>query len=64
MKGDVANNIHYLEDSQTLLYPVGNNIVIYNAALKTQKVIPGRSGHRVVRDLRPMPLQRWRREDC
>lgn len=28
--GSVKNNIFFLEDSQTIIYPCGHNIVIYN----------------------------------
>ncbi|KAL2919821.1 hypothetical protein HK105_200738 [Polyrhizophydium stewartii] len=39
LKGDVANNITYL-DEQTIIYPAGSNAILYNTENKTQKFIP------------------------
>ena len=38
VKGDVANNIAYL-DEQNILYPTGSTCVLYNIDLKSQKFI-------------------------
>ena len=40
IKADVKDNICYLEE-QTVIYPSGHNIVIFNTEQKTQKFIPG-----------------------
>ena len=40
MKGDVAGNIFYCEDSR-VIYPAGHNVVIYNIDEKTQTYISG-----------------------
>ena len=40
IKADVKDNICYL-DEQTVIYPSGHNIVIFNTEQKTQKFIPG-----------------------
>ena len=40
IKADVKDNICYL-DEQTVLYPAGSNVVIFNTEQKTQKFIPG-----------------------
>lgn len=40
IKADVKDNVYYL-DEQTVLYPAGHNIVIFNAEQKIQKFIPG-----------------------
>ena len=39
LKGDVKDNIFFLDDTQ-VVYPVGHNIVIYHLDEKTQKVFP------------------------
>jgi hypothetical protein len=39
LKGDVKDNIHYL-DEHNILYPAGSNTVIYNIESKTQRFIP------------------------
>ncbi|KAJ3117421.1 Cilia- and flagella-associated protein 57 [Phlyctochytrium bullatum] len=39
LKGDVKDNIAYL-DEQTVLYPAGSNAILYNTETKTQKFIP------------------------
>lgn len=38
LKGDVKNNIFYVEE-QNVLYPAGNNAIIYNTETKTQKFL-------------------------
>ncbi|XP_006813560.1 cilia- and flagella-associated protein 57-like [Saccoglossus kowalevskii] len=40
LKGEVVGNICY-QDEQTIVYPVGSNIVLYNIDQKAQKFIPG-----------------------
>lgn len=40
IKADVKDNICYL-DEQTVLYPAGSNVVLFNSEQKTQKFIPG-----------------------
>ncbi|RKO87723.1 WD40-repeat-containing domain protein [Blyttiomyces helicus] len=39
LKGDVGNNIAYL-DEQTVIYPAGANTIIYNTESKVQRFIP------------------------
>eukprot|EP01083_Nonionella_stella_P036618 99904_1 len=41
LRPDVSNNMHYLQDENCVLYPAGNNIVIYNTELQTQEFING-----------------------
>eukprot|EP00033_Pygsuia_biforma_P003159 GCRY01003467.1.p1 GENE.GCRY01003467.1~~GCRY01003467.1.p1 ORF type:complete len:1179 (+),score=364.32 GCRY01003467.1:161-3697(+) len=40
LKGDVSHCLSYL-DEQTLVYPAGHNVILYNTEQKTQKFIPG-----------------------
>ena len=40
IKGDVADNICYL-DEQTIIFPSGSNCILYNIDQKTQRFIPG-----------------------
>jgi hypothetical protein len=35
LKGDVRNNVHYYDESH-VLYPAGQNIVIFNLETRTQ----------------------------
>eukprot|EP00240_Pyramimonas_obovata_P000064 CAMPEP_0118921440 /NCGR_PEP_ID=MMETSP1169-20130426/720_1 /TAXON_ID=36882 /ORGANISM="Pyramimonas obovata, Strain CCMP722" /LENGTH=1196 /DNA_ID=CAMNT_0006862159 /DNA_START=210 /DNA_END=3800 /DNA_ORIENTATION=+ len=39
LKGDVKDNVHYIDES-TVIYPAGNNVVVYNTEQKKQKFIP------------------------
>ena len=39
LKGDVKDNIHYIDES-TVIYPCGYNLVVYNLDKKTQRFIP------------------------
>ena len=39
LKGDVTNNIHYVEEN-IVAYPAGNNVVIYNTESRDQQFIP------------------------
>ena len=43
IKGDVANNVWYL-DEQNILYPSGANLIIFNVDQKFQKFIPCSAG--------------------
>ena len=43
IKGDVANNVWYL-DEQSILYPSGANLIIFNVDQKVQKFIPCTAG--------------------
>ena len=40
LKGDVANNVTYI-DEQTVALPVGRNTILYNIDQRTQRFIPG-----------------------
>lgn len=40
MKGDVRDNIHYVDES-TVLYPAGHQIILYHIETKTQRFIQG-----------------------
>jgi len=39
LKGDVKDNIAYIDES-TLVYPAGYNVVVYNSEKKTQRFLP------------------------
>ena len=43
LKGDVRNNVHYLDDN-IVLYPCGHNVVIYAQDSRVQRYIPGIEG--------------------
>jgi hypothetical protein len=43
LKADVKNNLHFI-DENTVCYPVGHNIVLYNTEDKSQKYISGVEG--------------------
>jgi WD40 repeat protein len=43
LRVEVLNNIFYLNDN-TILYPAGHNVIIYNTEDKNQKYIPGIEG--------------------
>lgn len=43
LKGDVKNNVFFVEDN-TVVYPCGHNVVVYNMADKSQRYIPGIEG--------------------
>jgi hypothetical protein len=43
LKGDVKNNVFFLDD-QTILYPCGHNVIIYNMEERSQKYIQGIEG--------------------
>ena len=44
LKGDVRNNVYFLEDNARILYPCGHNVVIYHTDDRTQQYIPGIEG--------------------
>ena len=39
LKGDVKDNIHYIDET-TVVYPAGQNVIIYNMETKAQKFLP------------------------
>ena len=43
LKAEVSNNVVYL-DEQSLIYPAGTNLIIYNIDQRTQKFLPFGSG--------------------
>lgn len=43
VKADCGDNVHVL-DEQTVLYPAGNNLVLFNMETRTQKFLPGTEG--------------------
>lgn len=47
VKCDVNNNLHYIDD-QTVCYPVGHNIALYNIEEKTQRYIAGVEGSEAI----------------
>ena len=47
VKCEVANNLHYLDDN-TVCYPVGHNIALYNLEEKTQRYISGIEGSEAI----------------
>jgi hypothetical protein len=58
LKGDVVNNIHFLDDIK-VLYPCGHNIVIYNIEDKSQIFIPGIEGSEGITSLGLSPSKRF-----
>ena len=44
LKGDVKPNIFFLDEGQTVIYPCGHNVIIFNIDDKSQKYIPGIEG--------------------
>ena len=57
LKGDVSNNISYL-DEQTIIYPAGANLIIYNVDQKTQKFISS-SGAECITAMAVSPNKRY-----
>lgn len=47
VKNDVNNNLYFI-DEQTVCYPVGHNIVLYNIEEKTQRYISGIEGSEAI----------------
>lgn len=58
MKGDVSQNIFFI-DNNNVLYPCGHNIIIYNIDDKLQKYIPGIEGSEGISALALSPSKRW-----
>ena len=58
LKGDVKMNIFH-KDDQTVIYPCGHNIVIYNTEDKSQKYIPGIEGSEGITALAVSPTKRF-----
>ena len=58
LKGDVKNNIFFLDD-QTVIYPCGHNIVFYNTDDKVQKYIPGIEGSEGISALALSPSKKF-----
>ena len=57
MKGDVKNNISYLDET-VVLYPAGHNTVLYNTDNRTQKFINGTDGSDGITALAVTPNKR------
>lgn len=47
VKTEVNNNLHFIDD-QTVCYPVGHNIALYNIEEKTQRYISGIEGSEMI----------------
>jgi len=47
VKCEVNNNLHFIDD-QTVCYPVGHNIALYNIEEKTQRYISGIEGSEAI----------------
>ena len=58
LKGDVANNVWYL-DEQSILYPSGANLVLFNVDQKVQKFIPCSVGSEGMTALAVSPNKRY-----
>ena len=58
LKGDVSNNVWYL-DEQSIIYPSGANLVIFNVDQKVQKFISGSSGSEGMTALAVSPNKRY-----
>lgn len=58
IKGDVANNVWYL-DEQSIIYPSGANLVIFNVDQKVQKFISGSAGVEGMTALAVSPNKRY-----
>lgn len=58
LKGDVASNVWYL-DEQSIVYPSGGNLVIFNVDQKVQKFISGSSGSEGMTALAVSPNKRY-----
>jgi WD40 repeat protein len=58
IKGDVRNNVFFLEDNR-VLYPCGHNIIIYHTDEKTQKYIPGIEGSEGISALAISPSKKF-----
>ena len=58
LKGDVATNVWYL-DEQSIIYPSGANLIIFNVDQKVQKFISGSSGSEGMTALAVSPNKRY-----
>ena len=58
LKGDVANNVWYL-DEQSIIYPAGANVVIFNIDQRVQKFIPCTAGSEGMTALAISPNKRY-----
>lgn len=58
VKGDVASNVWYL-DEQSIIYPSGANLVIFNVDQKVQKFVSGSSGSEGMTALAVSPNKRY-----
>lgn len=59
LKGDVRNNIHFLDDNQRVVYPCGHNVVIYHMDEKTQNYIQGIEGSEGITALAVSPSKKF-----
>ena len=58
LKGDVRTNLFYLDDN-TILYPCGHNIVMFNTDERTQKYISGIEGSEGITSLALSPSKKF-----
>ena len=58
LKGEVASNVWYL-DEQSIIYPSGANLVIFNVDQKAQKFIPTSAGGEGMTALAVSPNKRY-----
>jgi cilia- and flagella-associated protein 57 len=58
LKGDVTNNCFFL-DANTVIYPCGHNVVIFNKEDKTQRYIPGVEGSEGITAMALSPSKRY-----
>eukprot|EP00744_Colponema_vietnamica_P001225 GILI01002055.1.p1 GENE.GILI01002055.1~~GILI01002055.1.p1 ORF type:complete len:1251 (-),score=376.19 GILI01002055.1:222-3974(-) len=58
LKGDVTNNIAYVEEN-LVVYPSGHNTILYNTENKTQKFFPGTDGAEAITALAVSPSKRY-----
>ena len=58
LKGDVSNNVLFLEDN-IVAYPCGHNIIIYYIAEEMQRFIPGVEGSQGITALALAPNRKF-----
>ena len=58
MKGDVKDNIFFLNENE-VIYPAGHNVVIFNIEDKTQRYIQGIDGTEGITALALTKSKRW-----
>lgn len=58
IKGDVANNVWYL-DEQSILYPSGANLIIFNVDQKAQKFVASSAGSEGMTAMAVSPNKRY-----